>query len=323
MSYVCVLPVRDGEEHIAESIDSLLAQTVRPLRIYVIDDGSTDRTPEILKEYSDGIVQVIRHESTTRDYIRIPYLYKLATDQIAKLPSKPDYLFCASDDAKFPRDYTQQLMEMVKSNPKLVLVSGDFGDRVQGDKAPQGTGRLISYEYYKSVGGYPLSLHGWESWILVKVLMDGMEIKNFQDIRFEHTRPYAPASVVTFGTAMYCLGYSFWLVLDRCWSSIFTREIGVHKSFVMLYGYFRAMFGRYPKASPDFRKTLSHNQNEVLKRRVRSFIFRICARFVYAAAFALPHSARDAVRPQYERLLRRFRIWLSRVVPERSSYSWA
>ena len=273
MSCVCVLPVRNGEEHIAESINSILSQTVKPIRVYVIDDGSTDRTPEILKGFADGIVQVIRHESTTRDYIRIPHLYKLATDQIAHLPSKPDYLFCASDDARFPPDYVERLMDEMEADIRLVVVSGDFGESLAGEKAPQGTGRLIDYEYYVSVGGYPLWLPGWETWIIHKATMDGKRINNFQEIRFQHTRPYSNGSIESNGTAMHCLGYSLPYVM--CTSLYYLLDgkiIARRQSIRILIGYLRAMIDKPLRAPIGFRKAVSQQQNLLLVRLPRKLL---------------------------------------------------
>lgn len=47
-----VLPVHNGERFVAEAIESALAQTYPPLELIIVDDGSTDRTPEILSKYS-------------------------------------------------------------------------------------------------------------------------------------------------------------------------------------------------------------------------------------------------------------------------------
>ncbi|HSU65600.1 MAG TPA: glycosyltransferase [Tepidisphaeraceae bacterium] len=46
-----VLGVYDGERYIAESVESILNQTFRDFEFIAVDDGSTDRTVEILRKY--------------------------------------------------------------------------------------------------------------------------------------------------------------------------------------------------------------------------------------------------------------------------------
>ncbi len=48
-----VLTVRNEEHSIAPLMDSILAQTVRPAEVIIVDGGSTDRTPDIVRAYSD------------------------------------------------------------------------------------------------------------------------------------------------------------------------------------------------------------------------------------------------------------------------------
>jgi glycosyltransferase involved in cell wall biosynthesis len=51
----CIVPVFNGERYLAEALDSILNQTYRPIEIIVIDDGSTDRTPAVIKQYGDRV----------------------------------------------------------------------------------------------------------------------------------------------------------------------------------------------------------------------------------------------------------------------------
>jgi glycosyltransferase involved in cell wall biosynthesis len=55
-----IMPVWNGEKFLAAAIDSLLAQTFADFELLVIDDGSTDRTPEILRGYTDPRLRVLR-----------------------------------------------------------------------------------------------------------------------------------------------------------------------------------------------------------------------------------------------------------------------
>lgn len=52
-----IIPAYNVAEHLRECIDSVLAQDV-PVEVIVVDDGSTDGTPSILKEYGDRIVAI-------------------------------------------------------------------------------------------------------------------------------------------------------------------------------------------------------------------------------------------------------------------------
>ncbi len=51
----CVIPVYNGERFVTEAIESALQQSYRPLQVVVVDDGSTDDTPERLRSFENRI----------------------------------------------------------------------------------------------------------------------------------------------------------------------------------------------------------------------------------------------------------------------------
>lgn len=57
-----ILPVRNGEEHIAVSIESVLAQTYPNYELVVVD-ASDDSTPEIVKSYKDERIKYFRQRT--------------------------------------------------------------------------------------------------------------------------------------------------------------------------------------------------------------------------------------------------------------------
>ena len=59
-SYSVALCSYNGEKYINQQIDSILSQTHKPSEIVVCDDGSTDRTPEILTEYQKQYPEIFR-----------------------------------------------------------------------------------------------------------------------------------------------------------------------------------------------------------------------------------------------------------------------
>lgn len=56
-----VMPVLNGEKYLAEAIESILNQTFQDFEFIIVDDGSTDRTPEILQSYAqkDPRIQIL------------------------------------------------------------------------------------------------------------------------------------------------------------------------------------------------------------------------------------------------------------------------
>jgi len=56
-----VMPVLNGEKYLAEAIDSILNQTFQDFEFIIVDDGSTDGTPEILQSYAqkDSRIQIL------------------------------------------------------------------------------------------------------------------------------------------------------------------------------------------------------------------------------------------------------------------------
>lgn len=55
-----ILPTHNRAKTLRRAIDSVLAQTHRELELIVIDDGSTDETPELLASYKDPRLKLFR-----------------------------------------------------------------------------------------------------------------------------------------------------------------------------------------------------------------------------------------------------------------------
>lgn len=57
-----VIPVFNGEKYIEKTLDSLASQTRRPDVVIVLDNCSTDRTRDIIREYGKLNVRLIQNE---------------------------------------------------------------------------------------------------------------------------------------------------------------------------------------------------------------------------------------------------------------------
>ena len=86
-----LLPVRDGARFLREALDSVLAQTLADFELLVVDDGSTDETPEILASVGDERLRVLRQEPAGLvaalergiGEARAPYLARMDADDVS------------------------------------------------------------------------------------------------------------------------------------------------------------------------------------------------------------------------------------------------
>jgi hypothetical protein len=109
-----VMSVFNGQTFLSEAIESILDQTYRDYEFVIIDDGSTDKTVEILAEYSarDARIRVHRHENKGR-----------ATSlNIGIELSKGLYIArMDADDVALPTRFHQQIEFMERHSDVIVL----------------------------------------------------------------------------------------------------------------------------------------------------------------------------------------------------------
>ncbi len=109
-----VLPVYNQERYLGAAVKSILNQTYRDFELIVIDDGSTDTTPNILEAINDPRLRVIRNQHagfiealrTGIIHARAPWIARMDSDdvsatsrlatQMAFLARNPEYVFVGS-----------------------------------------------------------------------------------------------------------------------------------------------------------------------------------------------------------------------------------
>ncbi len=118
-----VTSVYNGETYLEECIDSILNQTFQDFEYIILDNGSTDRTPEILAQYTDPRIRIIHQENLGISGSLNKGINISNSDLIARLDA---------DDYSFPQRLEQQISFM-EQNPEIVFCGSRFKELV-GDK---------------------------------------------------------------------------------------------------------------------------------------------------------------------------------------------
>ncbi len=99
-----IIPTYNCARYLSQAIDSVLHQTFMDLEIIVVDDGSTDRTPEVAAQYSDHIT-----------YIRQPNAGNAAARNRGVAEARGRWLcFLDADDLWEPRKLERQLFDLLR-----------------------------------------------------------------------------------------------------------------------------------------------------------------------------------------------------------------
>jgi len=173
LKFKVVIPVHNGGEYIAETIESVLNQTYYMFDLIILENGSTDDTLTIVNSFRDSRIQVLIEQDL------LPIEQNWA--RITSLEGQDEYLviLCA-DDLLYPT-FLERIATAIRQNPDACLFhtqahlindkskiiakctsvkqieSGDeFLDALHSNQEPvMGSGYVMKFSDFKSVGGYP------------------------------------------------------------------------------------------------------------------------------------------------------------------------
>ena len=108
------LPVYNGENYLAEALDSLLAQTYTHFELIISDNASTDRTPEICQVYAARDVRIRYYRNGENLGAAANY------NRVFALSSGKYFKWAAHDDVHAP-EMLEQCMEVLERDESIVL----------------------------------------------------------------------------------------------------------------------------------------------------------------------------------------------------------
>ncbi len=119
-----LMPVYNAEPFLREAIDSMLHQTFTDFEFVIINDGSTDRSEEIIKSYTDPRISYYKNESNLKLIATLNKGFDLAQGKyIARMDA---------DDISLPTRL--QLQFELMENDQTVGLCGTWFDTFNGDK---------------------------------------------------------------------------------------------------------------------------------------------------------------------------------------------
>lgn len=275
--YVIVTPARDEEENIGNTIECMVAQTNRPTEWIIVNDGSTDRTGEILDS-----------AATEHDWIRVIHrpnrgfrkagggVMEAVYEGYDALETKDwEFLVKLDGDLYFEPEYFEHCFGEFAKDPKLGVGGGVIYHIFDGveevEKHPmfhvRGATKIYRRECWNDI--HPLVVApGWDTMDEVKANMKNWGTRSFPDIRLRQYRftGNADGQFKTFiknGRANYITGYHPIFMLLKCCARIF-RKPYVVASVGLFYGFFRGYVRR--EAQIEDRELIRYLRKQQMQR---------------------------------------------------------
>lgn len=271
--YLLVTPCRNEAKTLRITLDTTLAQSLKPARWVIVDDGSTDETPQILAEYTakhpDLLRVVTRKDRGTRSVgpgVIEAFYEGLATVDLDDF----DYLCKFDADLEMPPRYFERAIERMEADPHLGNLSGKMLERqpdgslvpfFMGDENAIGAIKFYRMRCFREIGGFVRELswdgidghlcriHGW-----VAASIDDAEM------RFIHLRPMGSSQddIIVgrqrWGRGKYFMGSAWYYVLAASMYRMKDRPQVVGGANIFL-GYLKALTdGQHRYDNPVYRR---------------------------------------------------------------------
>ena len=285
-NYIVISPVRDEERLLERTLSTVIGQTVRPARWIIVDDGSRDGPPQILRRYAEQHpwITILRIERSGERQLGITEIRAFAEGYKLIADDDFDFIVKLDCDVQLPPDYFERLLARFDEDASLGIASGVYleakGDSWAAVPMPEyhaaGASKVIRAECFREIGGF-IAHRGWDTIDEIRAHMAGWKTCHFSDIAFSHLRTEGSAagSLETnrmHGEIYYLTGgnglFLLLKVLHRCWSG---RPI-ILAGLTMLVGFLRPLLSGVPRAvTPEEARVY----RQILNRRLAERMSRI------------------------------------------------
>jgi len=190
LRYVLITPARNEAAFIEETIRSVIAQTVLPLRWVIVSDGSMDRTDEIVNGYVAHYpwIELLRTpDREERHFAGKVYAFNAGYARINDLDY--DIVGCLDADISFDEAYFAFLLDKFVENPLLGVAGTPFREGQEGYdyrftsiEHVSGACQLFRQDCFEAIGGYiPLKVGGIDLVAVTTARMKGWQTRTFAE----------------------------------------------------------------------------------------------------------------------------------------------
>lgn len=287
--YVVISPVKDEERYIRTTLESMVGQTIRPVHWVIVDDGSSDRTPEIVEEYErqHAWITLVRLAKRTTRLIGFAEVVAFDAGRRALPCDDYDFIVKLDGDLRMPASYFEHLLEHFEQAPKLGIASGVYREKhgetwkiiAMPEYHAAGACKVVRSQCFSDIRGFVFA-RGWDTVDEIRAQTLGWKTCHFPDLIFDHLRSEGAARGSLFtarlhGEVYYMTGGSGAFFLLKVLHRIVLGRPPVLEGLMLVAGFMKPWLLRKPRLVS---KREASFYRRALMNRVRSSIAAIGGR---------------------------------------------
>lgn len=195
-SYLVITPVRNEAKYLRFTIESMVCQTVLPKEWIIVDDGSTDETPQIIDEAARLYPWIKAVHRADRGFRKsgggvIEAFYE---GYAALSSSDWEFIVKLDGDLSFQPTHFDSLLKEFLKNPKLGIASGTYLERNSNGSwnvvempyyHAAGACKVLRYNCFEEIKGFIIQ-PGWDTIDEIRAMARGWITAHFPDIQMMH-----------------------------------------------------------------------------------------------------------------------------------------
>jgi poly-beta-1,6-N-acetyl-D-glucosamine synthase len=213
--YVLITPARNEEAFIEKTLESMVHQTIVPLKWVIVNDGSTDATGSVVARYAekyDWIEAVNLPVRKERNFAAKVYAFNAGLEKLNEI--EYEIIGNLDGDVALDKDHFEFLLGKFNEDPRLGVAGTIFReegyssetDSFEGQKHVSGQCQIFRRRCFQEIGGYFANKAGGIDWIAVTTArMMGWKTQSFRERSFFHYRHLGTAER-TVAAAMFSYG---------------------------------------------------------------------------------------------------------------------
>ena len=196
-TYALITPARNEAQYIERTIQSVISQTLLPVKWVIVNDGSTDGTADIVSKYvaSHSWIEIIEMPPREERHFA-GKAFAVSAGQRRLVGLNYDAIGNLDADVSFESDYFEFLMQKFAENPKLGVAGTSFVEgelrynyELVGIEHVAGMCQIFRRECFEAIGGYSaVKTGGIDLMAVLSARAKGWETRTFLEKSFVHHR---------------------------------------------------------------------------------------------------------------------------------------